>query len=131
MNLHDKILYGFCTQKEISDLINTNIANAKTLQIRMWWEFDKKTIVARMTEGGKLIYENKYQDEHIHVIMAKMHYNWSLVLDKKINARRHEEHRKVMIERWRMGGQDFDVTDEPEDTRLTLGERAAMRIHKP
>ncbi len=126
MTLKDKINYGYITLNEFKELINNNIANAKTLKIRMWWEFENKIIVARMRQGSTLIYEYKYEGDLMPVLLAKMHYNWSLVLEKKIKALRLEKHRQLQYERWRMGGQNFEPIDEPED-KPTLGELAAMR----
>jgi len=79
-----------------------------------------------MSQDGTLLYQNQFKGEFTHNLLAKMHYNWSLVLEKKIKALRREEQRRLQIEKWRMGGQDFEITDEPKDTRLTMGERAQI-----
>jgi len=126
MTLKDKINYGQLTLKEFDTLIEANINNTKIFGIRMWWEYKNAVIIGRMSQDGILLYQNQFKGEFTHNLLAKMHYNWSLVLEKKINALRREEQRQLQIDRWRMGGQNFDPIDEPEDTRLTMGERAQI-----
>lgn len=123
MTFKDKIHYGFLTLNELSTLIDQNKKHAATLNIYMKWEITAAGITATLKERDFLIYKNTFTGNYTHVMLAKMHYNWSLVFDKKIAALKDAQIRVRLLELEAMGGQNHDVTDIPEDTRLTLGER--------
>lgn len=123
MTLKDKINYGYLTFMEFSNLIEANVKASRELSIRIWWESKDKGIIGRMKYGEQLLYENTFSGEHMHTMMAKMHYAWSLILEKRITGLKQEQHRKRMLEQENLGGQNYDVVDRDAD-KLTMGERA-------
>ena len=123
MNLKDKIYYKYLNLNEFSELVDSNYLKANELGIDTFQKVSEDTLLGRLSLEGKLLYEKEFKNEHLHIMLAKMHFNWSLILDKHLKIKRDEEHRLKMIEREALGGQNYDIVDEPEDTRPTLGQK--------
>ena len=126
MNLKDKIIYGYLTFNELATLIEANIRAAAVLNIRIWYDVNKKGIYAHMSENKTLLFDKQYSKDFMHVMLAKMHYDWSLVLQKRIDLKNQEEHRLKMLALEELGGQNQEFIDI-EDRRPTLGEKLAQR----
>ena len=122
MTLRDKIQYGYITFKEFSTLIDENVKNAAELGLRIWWQISSKGIIGRMSDNGTIIFEKSYTGEHLHIMLAKMHFSWSLILQKRIELKRQEEYRQRMIEKEALGGQNHEVIDD-YDKMPTLGKK--------
>jgi len=126
MTLKDKIVFGYLTSYEFSKLIDANVYNAAILNLRIWWQIDNKAITGRISDNGTLIFKKVYKGEHTHVLLSKMHFDWSLIFFKRIALKNEEEHKQKMIEQEALGGQNQEYVDRYED-RPTLGEREKFR----
>lgn len=124
MTLKDKIYYNFLTLKEFNDLAQSNIEKSNELSIDTFHEFKDNKLVGRLILLDKLLYEKEFSGEHLQIMLAKMYYNWSLILDKHLKVKQDEEYRLKMENQEALGGQNYDTIDEQEDDRLTMGERA-------
>jgi len=126
MNLKDKIIYGYLTFNELATLIESNIRAAAVLNIRIWYDVNKQGIYAHMSENKTLLFNKQYSKDFMHVMLAKMHYDWSLVLQKRIDLKNQEEYRLKMLALEELGGQNQEYIDI-EDRRPTIGEKIAQR----
>lgn len=131
MNLKDKILYGYLTTKEFSNMIDGNVSMAKILNYRIWWVMENKGIVGRISHNDTLLFEKIYDNDYMHVMLSKMHYDWTRLLVSHIQLKNDEEYRQQMDAKEALGGQNYEQIDTySEDNSPTLGEKIQMQREK-
>jgi len=126
MNTKDKIIYGYLTFNELTTLIKSNIDAAAELKLRLWYDVNKIGICAHISENNILIFDKQYSKQFMHVMLGQMHYDWSLMLQKRLKEKQQEAYRLKMLELEQLGGQNQEYIDT-YDERPTLGEKIAQR----
>lgn len=88
MNFEDQIAYGHFSLAQLSQLIDENTAQAKTLNVKLTWGFTQGKIYGRVLDETNKIFEKYYHGKHTHMHIAQMHLHFSQFLSRLAIQRR-------------------------------------------
>lgn len=123
MKERDKIYSGYSTLSEISELIDNNTKNVKSLDVSIKWRIKDGVVIATMQQGDKVVFNKAFTHGYMHLRLAQMHYEFSLVLSRMINIRQQEDY----IKQTELGGQAYDAIDEDPEQRFKNMNRGTYR----
>jgi len=118
MKERDRIYMGYSTLREITELIDRNTKTATELNITIKWRVKDGVVIATMAQGDTLIFNKAFTHGYVHARLAQMHFEFSLILARKLDIRQQENYIKKMQEEADLGGQAYDVVDEDPEQRF-------------
>jgi len=91
---------GTMTLSNLSEIVNCNIAQANIYKIKLSWCFEDGKICGRVKRGSLTVWKKYYEGEHIHILLARMNWDFSCYINKLGEAFRAERDRKE-VESWK------------------------------
>jgi len=112
MSIPRQIEDGTLTLGTLSKLVTSNEVLSKEWKVKLTWGFKLGKLYGKVVDGP-FVQEKFYEGEYTHILLARMHYDFSLALQPLIEAKQRAI-RLASLNR-KKGGDD-DVK--------TMGERA-------
>jgi len=87
MSIARKIEDGTLTLGTLSKLVTSNKVLSEEWKIKLTWGFKLGKLYGKVTDGPFVVQEKFYEGEYTHILLAKMHYDFSLALQPLIEAK--------------------------------------------
>lgn len=117
MSIRRQIDDGTLTLSKLSALITSNEVISKEWEIRLKWGFKMGKLFGKVMDGPFIVHEIFYEGDYTHVLLARMHYDFSVALQSLIDTKKRDI-RLASLSRNKKGeGDGRTMGERAEDTR--------------
>jgi len=110
MSIPRRIEDGTLTLGTLSKLVTSNEVLSKEWKVKLTWGFKLGKLYGKVIDGP-FVQEKFYEGEYTHILLARMHYDFSLALQPLIDKKKREI-RLASLNRKKDGDDDIKTMRE-------------------